>query len=38
MEIESTRFWLAVQYSVPQIITILPHTNVKQIFNRYLPV
>jgi len=38
MGIESTTFWLVVQYSIPQIITTVPHTNVKEIFNRYLQV
>jgi len=35
MGIESTTFWLLVQYGILQIITIVPHTDVKQIFNRY---
>jgi hypothetical protein len=31
MGIESTIFWLVLQYNEPQIITTVPHTNVKQI-------
>ena len=32
---EPTIFWLVVQYHVPQIIKIVPHVNVREIFNGY---